>query len=105
MGNSSVRGLKMMEAIYPSENGRTIFEDVKLKAKLDKEITKGRIKPDSLDDEEPVDGDLDMIIGRAIKEVWDTYDTKGTGSIDKKACEKFFKVNANFRSLKLDIIF
>lgn len=97
MGNSqSVRGLKMMEAIYPSENGRSIFEDPKLKAKLDKEITKGRIKPDSHDDEEPVDGDMDMIIARVVKEVWDTYDTKNTGTIDKKACEKFFKVRFNF---------
>lgn len=66
--------------------------DPKLKAKLDKEITKGKIPMDAADAEEPIDADLDMIVARSVEEVWKTYDPKGTGFMDKKMVEKFFNV-------------
>eukprot|EP01122_Echinamoeba_exundans_P017855 TRINITY_DN9806_c0_g1_i1.p1 TRINITY_DN9806_c0_g1~~TRINITY_DN9806_c0_g1_i1.p1 ORF type:complete len:195 (+),score=58.38 TRINITY_DN9806_c0_g1_i1:269-853(+) len=91
MGAASVKGLKMMETIFPSEDGRSVFADPKLKAKLDKEIAKGKIKPEMPADEEPVDGDMDELIDRVIKEVWATYDVKNQGFIDKKKAAQFFK--------------
>ncbi|XP_049848704.1 uncharacterized protein LOC126316455 [Schistocerca gregaria] len=91
MGNSSVKGIKMIESIYPSEDGSSVFDKMpKLKAKLDREYAKGTIKFTETE-EEPIDGDLDAVIDSAIKEVWCTYDPKGTGLMDKKAAEKFFK--------------
>lgn len=72
-----------------------MFEmDPKLKGKLDKEITKGKIPMDAADAEEPIDGDLDMLVARSAEEVWKTYDPKGTGFMDKKMVEKFFNVRA-----------
>jgi hypothetical protein len=44
------------------------------------------------DKEEPIDGDLDMIVALSVEEVWKTYDPKSTGFMDKKMMEKFFKV-------------
>ncbi len=40
----------MMETIYPSKDGVTIFEDPKLKQRLVKEMKKGNIKPPSMSD-------------------------------------------------------
>jgi hypothetical protein len=69
-----------------------VFSDPKLKAKLDKEIAKGKIKPDLPADEEPVDGDMDALVEKVIKDVWMTYDVKNQNFIDKKKAEQFFKV-------------
>ena len=82
----------MMESAYPAEDGRSVFDsDPKLKAKLDRELAKGKIPMEPTDLEEPIDGDLDMLVARAVEEVWKTYDPKNTGFMDKKNMEKFFK--------------
>jgi hypothetical protein len=49
-GAASVKGMVMMETIYPSKDGATIFEDPKLKQRLVKEMKKGNIKPPSMSD-------------------------------------------------------
>jgi hypothetical protein len=59
---------------------------------LDRELAKGKIPMEPTDLEEPIDGDLDMLVARAVEEVWKTYDPKNTGFMDKKQMEKFFKV-------------
>jgi len=82
---------------YPSEDGRSVFDsDPKLKAKLDRELAKGKIPMEPTDNEEPIDADLDMLVARAVEEVWKTYDPKMTGFMDKKNMEKFFKVCTPF---------
>lgn len=82
---------------YPSEDGRSVFDsDPKLKAKLDRELAKGKIPMEPTDNEEPIDADLDMLVARAVEEVWKTYDPKMTGFMDKKNMEKFFKVRTHF---------
>lgn len=63
-----------------------------MKAKLDRELAKGKIPMEPTDKEEPIDGDGDMVVARAVEEVWKTYDPKNTGFMDKKNLEKFFKV-------------
>ena len=74
--------------------------DPKLKAKLDKEITKGKIPMDAADAEEPIDADLDMLVARSVEEVWKTYDPKGTGFMEKKMVEKFFNVRTRSQETK-----
>jgi len=91
MGGNSVKGLVVMETIYPSENGSTVFEkDPKLMQQLAKEIKKGTIKIPAKSDETDVDEDLDAKVAGAVAEVWGYYDPKNLGSIPKKQCQKFF---------------
>eukprot|EP01121_Diplochlamys_sp_Union-15-3_P022119 TRINITY_DN931_c0_g2_i3.p1 TRINITY_DN931_c0_g2~~TRINITY_DN931_c0_g2_i3.p1 ORF type:complete len:225 (-),score=67.14 TRINITY_DN931_c0_g2_i3:37-636(-) len=96
MGANSVKGLKVMETIYPSQDGKSVFDNnPKLKAKLDKEMAKGHKEggPKEPDppEEDYVDGDLDAVVDRVIKSVWEYYDRKQKGFLDKKRGERFFK--------------
>eukprot|EP01120_Amphizonella_sp_Union-15-10_P012146 TRINITY_DN5350_c0_g1_i1.p1 TRINITY_DN5350_c0_g1~~TRINITY_DN5350_c0_g1_i1.p1 ORF type:complete len:198 (-),score=51.33 TRINITY_DN5350_c0_g1_i1:112-705(-) len=95
MGNDSVRGLKVMETIYPSPDHKSVFDkDPKLKAKLDKELAKAKGTDQHKEehpDEEPIDGDMDSVIDRVVKSVWEYYDPKQKGFLDKKRGEQFFK--------------
>lgn len=45
-----MKGMVMMETIYPSADGMTIFEDPKMKQRLVKEIKSGNIKPPTISD-------------------------------------------------------
>jgi hypothetical protein len=92
MGNEqSVSGLKLMEGMFPTEQKTTIFNDPKLKQKLDKEIAKGKIKADIPEDEEALDPDLDSSIDKYVREAWQYYDKKNQGFIEKKVALQFFK--------------
>ena len=51
MGGNNVKGLKLMETIYPSENGQSVIPQ----ELLDKEIKKGKIKPDDPNEEKFLD--------------------------------------------------
>mmetsp|Transcript_27343 Transcript_27343/g.30456 ORF Transcript_27343/g.30456 Transcript_27343/m.30456 type:complete len:200 (+) Transcript_27343:33-632(+) len=97
MGNAnSVKGLKMLETIYPTADKKTIFADPKMKKKLDKELAKDQKqgKPPPVDpnagDEQPVDGNQDALIDKCVRAIWETYDPKNHGFLDKKIGTKFF---------------
>jgi hypothetical protein len=81
--------------MFPSDDGSTVFSDKnpKLKVKLEKEIAKGKIKPDPIEDEKAVDGDNDSHIDKYVREVWSYYDRKNQGQIEKRMALQFFKVN------------
>jgi hypothetical protein len=102
MGAKTVKGLKMMEAMFPSDDGSTVFSDrnPKLKAKLEKEIAKGKIKPDPIEDEQAVDGDNDTHIDKYVKEVWSYYDRKNQGQIEKRVALQFFKDSLELYALR-----
>jgi len=87
MGGNNVKGLKMMETIYPSPNGQSVIPQ----EKLDKEIRKGTIKADDPNAEKDLDGDMDERIDQCIKEVWSYYDPKGTGILPKKNLGKILQ--------------
>jgi hypothetical protein len=91
MGAGSIKGLVLMESLYPSPDGATVFDDPKLKVQLAKEIKKGTIKPPTVAELVDVDEDLDAKIDQIAKEVWQYYDPKGLGSIQKKAACKFLQ--------------
>ena len=78
--------------MFPTEQKSTIFNDPKLKQKLDKEIAKGKIKADIPEDEEALDPDLDSSIDKYVREAWQYYDKKNQGFIEKKVALQFFKV-------------
>jgi len=86
MGANSVKGLKVMETIYPSPEGKSVFDtNPKLKAKLDKEMAKSKTAAVQAEgDEHYVDGDMDAIVDKVIKSVWEYYDHKQKGFLDKK---------------------
>lgn len=84
----SVRGLYLIEGIWPSPDGSTLFSDPAYKQKLDKEINAGWNPPPRL--EPGIDENLDKVIDACIKEVWDAYDPKKLGYMDKKSSTKFF---------------
>jgi len=90
MGANSIKGVVLMETIYPSTS-RTVFDDPKMAAKLKKEMDKGNIKKPSAGDTEDVDDDLDAKLQTCVNEVWGYYDPKNLGNINKKQCLKFFK--------------
>jgi hypothetical protein len=77
--------------MFPTEQKTTIFNDPKLKQKLDKEIAKGKIKADIPEDEEALDPDLDSSIDKYVREAWQYYDKKNQGFIEKKVALQFFK--------------
>lgn len=102
----------MMETIYPSKDGVTIFEDPKLKQRLVKEMKKGNIKPPSMSDSlgnppprassrlgnaqlwgaaADIDEDMDVVVDGIAAEVWRYYDPKNTGLMKKTAIQAFFK--------------
>eukprot|EP01130_Rhizamoeba_saxonica_P006589 TRINITY_DN2624_c0_g2_i1.p1 TRINITY_DN2624_c0_g2~~TRINITY_DN2624_c0_g2_i1.p1 ORF type:complete len:205 (-),score=44.58 TRINITY_DN2624_c0_g2_i1:66-656(-) len=90
-GSVSAAGLKLMEELYPSDNGQTIFTNPKLAQKLEKELGKRGISLDDIMAEEDyVDGDMDADIDRCIQKIFQIYDRKGTGSINKKLGSQFF---------------
>jgi len=93
MGANSVKGLKVMETIYPSPEGKSVFDtNPKLKAKLDKEMAKSKTAAVQAEgDEHYVDGDMDAIVDKVIKSVWEYYDHKQKGFLDKKTGTQFFK--------------
>ncbi len=91
MGAASVKGLVLMESVFPSAEGYTVFDDPKIKQQLVKEMKKGTIKPPAATDEVDVDEDLDSKVDQMAKEIWQYYDPKGTGNINKKAAQKFLK--------------
>jgi len=86
-------GLKMMEAIYPTKNPSTVFNDPKMKTNLDKEVLKRGLKLDDLEpDEQAVDGDLDADIDRCVGMAFQVYENKKQpGTIAKKDAQQFFK--------------
>jgi len=98
MGGNNVKGLWLMETIYPPENGKSVIDPIL----LDKEIKKGNIKinKDPAQDQS-VDDDMDEKIDRAIKEVWTYYDPKNTGVIPKKIVEKFIKDSLELYALRM----
>eukprot|EP00005_Dracoamoeba_jomungandri_P004986 CAMPEP_0174257082 /NCGR_PEP_ID=MMETSP0439-20130205/6251_1 /TAXON_ID=0 /ORGANISM="Stereomyxa ramosa, Strain Chinc5" /LENGTH=200 /DNA_ID=CAMNT_0015339997 /DNA_START=11 /DNA_END=613 /DNA_ORIENTATION=- len=91
MGANSVKGLVLMETIYPTKDGLTVFSDPKLSSKLAKEIKKGTIQPPRSSDVIDVDEDLDSKIDEHVRECWMYYDKKGTQVINKKQAQQFFK--------------
>lgn len=88
--------------MFPSDDGSTVFSDKnpKLKAKLEKEIASGKIKPDPIEDEKAVDGDNDSHIDKYVREVWSYYDRKNQGQIEKRMALQFFKVNISNKNKK-----
>ena len=92
------------ETIYPSENGSSSIPP----EKLQKLIAKGQIPAQTTNEvlktagmckygppirivqEENLDGDMDTIVDNAIREVWNFYDPKGLGYMDKKKVKQFF---------------
>eukprot|EP01089_Gocevia_fonbrunei_P010731 TRINITY_DN236_c0_g1_i1.p1 TRINITY_DN236_c0_g1~~TRINITY_DN236_c0_g1_i1.p1 ORF type:complete len:198 (+),score=49.18 TRINITY_DN236_c0_g1_i1:872-1465(+) len=91
MGAHSVKGLVLMETIYPSTDGRTVFDDPKLAQQLAKEIKKGTVRLPTKSDEVDVDEDIDSKLVGCVSEVWSFYDQKNTGAVEKKAGVQFFK--------------
>eukprot|EP01088_Endostelium_zonatum_P009388 TRINITY_DN22604_c0_g1_i1.p1 TRINITY_DN22604_c0_g1~~TRINITY_DN22604_c0_g1_i1.p1 ORF type:complete len:203 (-),score=63.51 TRINITY_DN22604_c0_g1_i1:63-671(-) len=89
MGGNSVKGLVLMETIWPSTDGKTVFENPQIAQALAKEMKKGTIKPPTKADEVDVDEDLDPKIVDCVGEVWSYYDPKGTGVLPKKMAQKF----------------
>jgi hypothetical protein len=83
--------------MFPTEQKTTIFNDPKLKQKLDKEIAKGKIKADIPEDEEALDPDLDSSIDKYVREAWQYYDKKNQGFIEKKVALQFFKVCTGYK--------
>ncbi|KAL6078491.1 EF-hand domain-containing protein [Balamuthia mandrillaris] len=91
MGANSVKGLVLMETIFPSADNSTVFDDPKLKAKLQKEMKKGNVRIPQVGDEVDVDEDLDSKLDKSVAECWSYYDNKSKGSINKKQIQQFFK--------------
>eukprot|EP01089_Gocevia_fonbrunei_P010732 TRINITY_DN236_c0_g1_i3.p1 TRINITY_DN236_c0_g1~~TRINITY_DN236_c0_g1_i3.p1 ORF type:complete len:202 (+),score=69.10 TRINITY_DN236_c0_g1_i3:98-703(+) len=91
MGANSVKGLVLMETVYPSADGRTVFDNPEMATKLAKEMKKGTIKTPTVKDEADVDEDLDTKLEENVAEIWSYYDKKNLGSIPKKEAIKFFK--------------
>lgn len=87
MGANNTKGLYLCETIYPPEDGRSCIPP----DKLEKAIKKGEIPPPSNDDEEDLDDNMDEVIDGCIREVWNYYDPKGVGAINKKQTQQFFK--------------
>jgi len=91
MGAGSVKGLVLMETIFPTGDNSTVFDDPKLAQKLAAEIKKGKIRMPTKGDEIDVDEDLDAKIDQMIQEVYQYYDPKGLGTLPKKQVSQFFK--------------
>jgi hypothetical protein len=91
MGAASIKGLVLMETVFPSPDGYTVFDDPQMKKQLVKELKKGTIKPPTASDELDIDEDLEPKIDQMAREIWQFYDPKNLGSINKKAAEKFIK--------------
>jgi len=97
MGGNNVKGLYWMETIYPSENGASVIP----REQLQKEIEKGKLKPEDPNAVKDLDGDMDERIDKVIREVWTYYDPKGTGVLPKKIVERFFKDSLELYSLRM----
>merc|ERR1712137_583939 len=95
MGNNT-KGLYLCETIYPPDNGVSCIPP----EKLEKAIKKGEIPPQVQADEEDVDGNMDEVIDNCIREVWQYYDPKGMGSLNKKQTQQFFKDALNLVALR-----
>jgi len=91
MGAGSVKGLVLMETIFPTGDNSTVFDDPKMRQKLMAEIKKGKIKPPTATDEVDVDEDQDSKIDAQVQEIWSYYDPKGLGTIQRKQVTQFFK--------------
>eukprot|EP01098_Paradermamoeba_levis_P006926 TRINITY_DN2874_c0_g1_i1.p1 TRINITY_DN2874_c0_g1~~TRINITY_DN2874_c0_g1_i1.p1 ORF type:complete len:194 (+),score=56.04 TRINITY_DN2874_c0_g1_i1:110-691(+) len=85
MGNNNIRGLQLLETIYPPEDGKSCIPPEKLQAA----IKKGLVKPPDPSDVQDLDDDLDAKIDASIKEVWSYYDKKNVGFLDKKQTHQF----------------
>jgi len=86
-----VKGLVLMETLFPTGDNSTVFDDPKLKQQLVKEMKKGTIKPPRTSDEVDVDEDMDSKIDQMCEECWSYYDAKRTGTITRKQAQQFFK--------------
>jgi hypothetical protein len=62
MGAASIKGLVLMETVFPSPDGYTVFDDPQMKKQLVKELKKGTIKPPAASDELDIDEDLESKI-------------------------------------------
>jgi hypothetical protein len=82
-GGSNVKGLWLMEQLYPEEGSSLFARDPKLKAELDKEVKKGTIVLPDPNKPIDVDDDQDARIDECLKEIWAYYDKKNTGFMDK----------------------
>merc|ERR1712000_498178 len=96
MGANNTKGLYLCETIYPPENGVSCIPP----EKLEKAIRKGEIPPKTDDDEEDLDGDMDAVIDDCIRQVWQYYDPKGVGFLNKKQTQQFFKDALNLVALR-----
>eukprot|EP01128_Nolandella_sp_AFSM9_P000878 TRINITY_DN11002_c0_g1_i1.p1 TRINITY_DN11002_c0_g1~~TRINITY_DN11002_c0_g1_i1.p1 ORF type:complete len:192 (+),score=63.27 TRINITY_DN11002_c0_g1_i1:877-1452(+) len=100
-GQQSVIGLKMMETIYPHPQKATVFNDPKMSQNLEKEVRKrGMTLDDMYTDEEALDGDLDADIQRVVHKVWEVYDVKKLGNINKKQATQFFMDTFNLYCMR-----
>lgn len=62
MGAASIKGLVLMETVFPSPDGYTVFDDPQMKKQLVKELKKGTIKPPTASDELDIDEDIETKI-------------------------------------------
>jgi len=100
MGANNTKGLYLCETIYPPDNGVSCIPP----EKLEKAIKKGEIPPQvQADDEEDLDGNMDEVIDNCIREVWQYYDPKGLGSLNKKQTQQFFKDALNLVALRKNV--
>jgi len=87
-----VKGIWLMEQLYPLETGESMFSrDPKLKAELDKEVKKGAIRLPDPNKPIDVDDDQDAKIDDSVKEIWTYYDKKNLGFIDRKQARQFME--------------
>lgn len=89
-----------METIYPTTDGKTVFDDPKMAQQLAKEVRKGNIRAPTTSDVVDVDEDLDSKLLSAVSEVWSFYDPKGVGTINKKQTLKFFEDSLDLYALR-----
>lgn len=59
MGAASIKGLVLMETVFPSNDAYTVFDDPALRKQLVKEMKKGTIKTPAASDEVDIDDDLE----------------------------------------------
>ena len=96
MGANNTKGLYLCETIYPPEDGRSCIPP----EKLQKAIQKGEIPARDPDEEEDLDENMDEIIDGCIREVWQYYDPKAVGFLNKKQTQQFFKDALNLVALR-----
>jgi len=83
--------MRKIRTAFPTPDNYTVFDDPLMKKQLVKELKKGTIKPPTASDEVDIDENLDAKIDQIATDIWQFYDAKGLGSINKKTTEKFLK--------------